>query len=193
LEGVLEGLRAGDWNLHRWQETGAARAWVRARQGRWSHEEWLALLASLRQSEFWPMRPEAIAGVLQRLNREWWNLHRWRASGLARRWVQAHQGQWGDRDWQDLLRDLQGSEFWPMDPAALGEALEEVKLEERNLCRWQQSGQPRRWLEANGGHWSHRDWLALLDSLRQSEFWPLDSDSVRGLLAHPGPPARQAA
>ena len=58
-------------NLRRWRESGEARAWVAARQGRWDHQDWLALLESLRRSRFWPMRPDAVGRVLEDLKRDW--------------------------------------------------------------------------------------------------------------------------
>src|SRR5205823_1187148 len=51
-----------------------------------------------------------------------------------------------------------------------------------NLRRWQQSGGPRRWVEAHLGRWGHDDWLALLEALRRSEFWPLDQDAAEQVL-----------
>jgi hypothetical protein len=58
-------------NLRLWRESGEARAWVEARQGRWNHQDWLALLESLRRSRFWPMHPDAIGRALEDLKREW--------------------------------------------------------------------------------------------------------------------------
>jgi hypothetical protein len=51
-----------------------------------------------------------------------------------------------------------------------------------NLRRWQESGQPRLWVEAHRGRWDHADWLALLKTLRGSAFWPLDPEAVGRLL-----------
>jgi hypothetical protein len=58
-------------NLKRWRESGEARAWVEARQGRWDHKDWLALLESLRRSRFWPMSPDAVGLVLEEMKRDW--------------------------------------------------------------------------------------------------------------------------
>ncbi|HZY84807.1 MAG TPA: hypothetical protein VFE78_08245 [Gemmataceae bacterium] len=58
-------------NLRRWRESGEARAWVEARQGRWEHADWLALLESLRRSRYWPLRPESVGLVLEELKRDW--------------------------------------------------------------------------------------------------------------------------
>jgi hypothetical protein len=58
-------------NLRRWQESGRARAWVEAHNGRWNHEDWLALLEELRRSPFWPMQPDKVGMVLEDAKREW--------------------------------------------------------------------------------------------------------------------------
>jgi hypothetical protein len=58
-------------NLRRWRESGQARSWVQARQGRWGHADWLALLDDLRRSPFWPMDPEAVGLVLEEEKRQW--------------------------------------------------------------------------------------------------------------------------
>src|SRR5207253_533189 len=102
---------------------------LEAHQGRWGREDWQALRDDLRRSEFWPLDPTAAAAVLTRLTAEWWNLRRWRESGQARRWVEAHQGRWHHDDWLGLLESLRASEFWPLQPASVGRALDEVKTE----------------------------------------------------------------
>jgi nucleoid DNA-binding protein len=56
-------------NLKRWQESGQARAWVEARQGRWDHQQWLSLLEELQHSSFWPMRPAEVGMVLEEARR----------------------------------------------------------------------------------------------------------------------------
>jgi hypothetical protein len=58
-------------NLRRWRESGQARAWVEAHQGRWNHNDWLALLDELKRSPFWPMRPDAVGLTLEEIQREW--------------------------------------------------------------------------------------------------------------------------
>jgi hypothetical protein len=57
-------------NLRRWRESGQARTWVEARQGRWNHDDWLALLEELKRSPFWPMPPDAVGLVLEDEKRE---------------------------------------------------------------------------------------------------------------------------
>jgi hypothetical protein len=58
-------------NVRRWRESGQARSWVESHQGRWDHQEWLALLDELRRSPFWPMHPDAVGTVLEEVRREW--------------------------------------------------------------------------------------------------------------------------
>ena len=57
---------------------------------------------------------------------ELWQL--WQETG-ARGWVEAHGGAWNHHDWLALLDDLRGSGFWPMQPDAVGAALETAKAE----------------------------------------------------------------
>ena len=49
-----------------------------------------------------------------------------------------------------------------------------VHSAEENLLRWQQSGEPQRWVAERQGNWNHSDWLALLNTLRTSPFWPME-------------------
>ncbi len=49
---------------------------------------------------------------------------------------------------------------------------------EENLKRWRESGEPRKWVEARKGLWNHDDWVALLDALQKSEFWPMDAEAI---------------
>jgi hypothetical protein len=164
-----------EWRaLRRWHESGQALKWVEARQGRWGREDLKALLDGLRQSEVGPLNPEATERVLRQVTAEWWNLRRWRDSGQPWLWVKARAGQWGHEDLLALLEDLRQSQFWPLDRGAVGEVLEQVQREYGNLRRWRESGQLRRWVEGRQGQWTHEDLRALLDGLRQSEFWPLD-------------------
>jgi hypothetical protein len=50
--------------------------------------------------------------------------------------------------------------------------------EAENLRKWRESGQARSWVQARRGSWGHADWLALLDDLRRSPFWPVDPEAV---------------
>jgi hypothetical protein len=179
---LLEQLKQAWHNQSRWQASGAPRRWVEERHGSWNDDAWRSLLESLQRSEFWPLAPAAVARLLEEHKREWWNLQRWRYSGLARRWVEAHQGAWNHDDWLGLLASLQTSRYSTVDPAALGRVLEEVRDEWRNLHRWQAAEAPGAWLQARGGHWQDADFEALLDALWQSEFWPLDPRAVRSVL-----------
>lgn len=51
-----------------------------------------------------------------------------------------------------------------------------------NLRRWEESGQPRLWVESRCGVWDHRDWLILLANLRHGEFWPMEPAAVGAVL-----------
>ena len=55
------------------------------------------------------------------------NLERWKASGEPKRWVEAHNYKWNYGDWLQLLDSLEKSQYWPMDPDAVGAVLEELK------------------------------------------------------------------
>jgi hypothetical protein len=55
------------------------------------------------------------------------NLRRWRESGQAKAWVEAHNGQWNHEDWLSLLESLRRSVFWPMLPDEVGLVLEDLK------------------------------------------------------------------
>jgi len=49
---------------------------------------------------------------------------------------------------------------------------------EENLQRWVTSGRPEKWVSNHHGRWDDKQWLALLEELRQSEFWPLEVAAV---------------
>src|SRR5437764_1147553 len=106
------------------------------------------------------------------------NLRRWQESGQPQAWCEAHQGHWTQAEWLALLSSLWWSDYWPMEPVRVGEMLEECKRCCQNLIRWQLSGHARRWVEARHGQWDEHAWHALLEALRQSEFWPLDPAAV---------------
>jgi hypothetical protein len=190
---VVAEARARHDNLRRWRESGGAREWVEARKGRWGHADWLSLLGALEREEFWPLEAGALAELLEGQKRKWWNLHRWRTSGLARRWVEERRGDWREDDWRALLGALERSEFGPVDPVALRRVLEEHQARWWNLRRWKKSGHPERWVEGHRGRWTARDWRWLVESLERSQFWPLDLDLVRQVIEAATPPARQAA
>jgi hypothetical protein len=179
---ALEEAAARRHNLRRWEWSGQARAWVASRGGRWDHADWLALLDELARSPFWPLDPDAVGEVLEEIKREWTNLHRWEESGEARRWVAEREGRWTSADWPALAQELRRRGCWPADREAAEELVGGLASEWDNLRRWQASGQPRRWVEQHEARWDQDDWLALLDGLRQSEFWPLPLDRVSPLL-----------
>jgi hypothetical protein len=150
--------------------------------GDWTHDDWLRLLADLSRSPYWPLDLDALADVLEEVRQEWYNLRRWEQSAQPGAWVEAREGHW-DRDDRPALRQfLQQSGFWPLDLEAAEAVLHRRTAEWWNLRRWQESGQPELWVEARQGRWGHRDWLILLEGLRQSAYWPVDPDSVGAVL-----------
>src|SRR5882724_6090028 len=165
-------------NLRRWQESGQPLRWIERHAGAWDHTAWLDLLAALQQSEYWPLDPDAVGALLEELRSPWRNLQRWRQSGLPQRWVESLQGCWNHADWLALVDDLRQSEYWPLEPTAVSEMLEELKQTYHNFLRWQLSGHAQRWVELRQGSWDHNAWLSLLGALRQSEFWPLEPAAV---------------
>ena len=54
-------------NILRWEESGNPREWVLQRNGQWTHSDWEVLLSTLKHSEFWPMEPEGIGILLEKL------------------------------------------------------------------------------------------------------------------------------
>jgi hypothetical protein len=179
---VLQRVTAQWCNLRRWQGSGQPRIWVEVHKGEWGHDDWLALLDVLRRSQYWPLDPEAVGAVLEETKRRYWNLRRWQSSGAARRWLEAHGKHWGEDDWLRLLQELERTGFWPIDPGVLVAVLEEMREEAHNLQRWQASGEALRWIEARQGHWSHDDWLDLLEALRATPFWPMDPAAMGDVL-----------
>jgi hypothetical protein len=51
-----------------------------------------------------------------------------------------------------------------------------------NLDRWRRSGLPRRWVERHDGKWTRSDWQGLVESLKKTDFWPLEPDDIGGVL-----------
>src|ERR1700683_4174993 len=95
------------------------------------------------------------------------SLFHWQQSGDAFRWVDQHQGQWTHQDFLDLLQQLDKNAVWPADVETVGRGLGETRLQWQNLQRWQEQGEPLRWVESQQGQWSHESWLVLLEQLRQ--------------------------
>jgi ankyrin repeat protein len=122
-------------NLHRWESSGQAEAWVGTHPKGWNHQDWLDLLASLHESPYWPMDEAAIGKHLEMLRAKLMamevkessntNLHQWESSGQAEAWVRAHPKGWNHQDWLDLLASLKASSYWPMNEPALGQRLEQ--------------------------------------------------------------------
>jgi hypothetical protein len=55
------------------------------------------------------------------------HLRRWKLSGWPRQWIAGHRGHWNHEQWLKLLGALEHSEFWPMEPDAVGAVLEAQK------------------------------------------------------------------
>jgi hypothetical protein len=164
--------------LQLWQETGARR-WVEEHEGKWNHADWLRLQEDLRHQGIVDF--DVVVRILERCKTEYWNLRRWRDSGEAWRWVEAHRGEWSHHDWMTLLSGLQ---CWlgRLDPVAVGQTLEDLKQRYRALQQWVASGAPARWVEEHNGHWEHADWLALLADLERSAYGPLVLEGVGRVL-----------
>jgi hypothetical protein len=57
-----------------------------------------------------------------------------------------------------------------------------LRPETENLRRWRASEQPRTWVEAHKGQWNHQEWIALLETLQRSSYWPMQPDEVGQVL-----------
>jgi hypothetical protein len=68
------------------------------------------------------------------------------------------------------------------DSAANTALLPSESTEQANLRRWRASGEPRRWVQSQNGQWNHELWLALLEQLRGSAYWPMEHDAIGALL-----------
>ena len=53
-----------------------------------------------------------------------------------------------------------------------------VSRPDHNLTRLIASGYLTRWVREHSGKWNDCDWLALLESLRRSQFWPLQDSAI---------------
>jgi Ankyrin repeats (3 copies) len=51
-------------------------------------------------------------------------------------------------------------------------------IQAENLARWASSTLPERWVTAHLSGWTHLDWLHLLESLRKTQFWPMDEAAI---------------
>jgi hypothetical protein len=178
---VLERCKAEYWHLRRWRDSGGAYRWVAERGGSWSHHDWMGLLAGL-QCWLGPLDPGSVGQALEEARQQYRGLERWIDSGAPARWVEEHGGQWNHDDWLGLLAALTGAGYESLWPDAVGAVLEEHKAAYWNLERWEASGEPHRWVEAQRGRWDHADWVRLLASLERSEFWPLAPEAVGRVL-----------
>jgi hypothetical protein len=55
-------------NFDRWKASDEPEAWVRTHRNGWNHDDWLALLASLKKSGYWPMDEAKIGKHLECLH-----------------------------------------------------------------------------------------------------------------------------
>ncbi|MCC5829130.1 MAG: hypothetical protein JJU36_06745 [Phycisphaeraceae bacterium] len=56
-------------NVYRWKDSGDPERWVKAQKGSWSHSDWQKLLATLKQSQYWPMGEDAIGHILESIKK----------------------------------------------------------------------------------------------------------------------------
>jgi nucleoid DNA-binding protein len=68
-------------------------------------------------------------------------------------------------------KELKGTTLEPQEPLI-------PSPETENLRRWKDSGQARAWVETHQGHWDHSQWIALLEELKSSPFWPLKQEEI---------------
>ncbi|MEZ4601227.1 MAG: hypothetical protein R2940_15665 [Syntrophotaleaceae bacterium] len=47
-----------------------------------------------------------------------------------------------------------------------------------NLKRWQKSGEAEKWVQDHVAGWTHDEWQGLLDSLRQTDYWPMEESDL---------------
>jgi hypothetical protein len=179
---VLEEAKARYWNLRRWRESGEPRRWIAERQGRWGPREREDLLRFLQESTYWPLDLGAAERAVEEAAACYQAVRAWRDSGQAQRWVEEHRGQWNHQDWLDLLHSLRSSCCRALDEAAVGKILEQLKVEWWGLHRWRASGLAWRWTAERHGQWNDDDRRELLESLRDSCFWPLNLQVVQRVL-----------
>jgi hypothetical protein len=178
---VLERKKREYRNLRLWRDSGEAWRWIAARKGEWVRHEWLTLLAGL-QCWLGPIDPAALDEALQKLRRIYVDWQRWLNTGAAARWVERRQGEWGHDDWLRLLGEVRSAGFGSLPADLIGLTLEECKRAYWNLRRWEESGEPYRWVEAHRGRWTADDLRRLGASLERSAFAPLDGPSIEAAL-----------
>jgi hypothetical protein len=57
-------------NLTRWFESGGPQRWVQEHGASWNHDDWLAYIRQLRNSEFWPLALNEIGLILEQIKAE---------------------------------------------------------------------------------------------------------------------------
>jgi hypothetical protein len=68
-DGVVQSSVVRAENLNRWKGSGEPEKWGEAHNWSWSQDDWVKLLASLRQSRFWPMDEDQVGQVLESLKK----------------------------------------------------------------------------------------------------------------------------
>jgi len=87
-----------------------------------------------------------------------------------------------DQELLDMVGDTVGYSPETLDAVAKELRKRNINLKSQNLLRWEQSGFPRKWMDDHRGQWNHTDWLNLLESLKRTEFWPMEPDAIGGVL-----------
>ena len=57
------------------------------------------------------------------------NLQRWIQDGKAKEFVASRGGKWNDGDWEALVKSLESTSYWPIEPDRVGEELEKATRE----------------------------------------------------------------
>jgi hypothetical protein len=93
-------------------------------------------------------------------------------------------------------RGIPDSDFIPSpvsSPMARASQTAFNKITAKNLRRWKDSGGPRYWVEKHHGSWKYADWLALIENLAASKYWPLNLDQIGATLENQRLRYRKAA
>ncbi len=73
--------------------------------------------------------------------------------------------------------DVAGQTVTPPHPEELGKQAP-ANPEADKVRRWKESGQAWAWVEKRQGCWNHDEWLAFLEEVKRSPFWPMNADAV---------------
>src|SRR5262249_16278399 len=148
------------WNLRHCDERREPWRWVASRGGKWSHHEWMTLLAGL-QCWLGPIDPVALGELLEHYGRVYRDWQRWIATGMARRWVDAREGHRGHEQWLGFVEVVRVSGFPDLPADLIGQTLEECKAAYWRLRHWESSAETYRWVESRRGQWNDTEWRRL--------------------------------